>query len=290
MIDEKYAQAAAVLQRGIDDKNSAMTTPRCTSTCPALEMQNKTDDALDAAKKAAEARPKDPRFASRPAWIMYHAKRYDDAAKAYQAVRSISSIPITLRPTCATVLREARTALSNIAEQQHNIPQAVEWLEQILDERPDDVGANNDLGFLWADENQHLRRAYRMIQLAVADSPDNAAYRDSLGWVLYRLNRYSEALAELQKAAAGDNPDGEILNHLGDTYEKLGQAAEAKAAWTRALEAFKKVGRIGQNGQNQRRRKETRSFIAPRHLDTSHPELTSWPAIPTGQTSRGKKR
>ncbi len=59
-----------------------------------------------------------------------------------------------------------------------------------------------------------------MIQLAVADSPDNAAYRDSLGWVLYRLNRYSEALAELQKAAAGDSPDGEILNHLGDTYDK----------------------------------------------------------------------
>ncbi len=60
-------------------------------------------------------------------------------------------------PDVRDSLHEARTVLSNIAEQQHNVPQAVEWLEQILDERPDDVGANNDLGFLWADENQHLR-------------------------------------------------------------------------------------------------------------------------------------
>jgi tetratricopeptide (TPR) repeat protein len=239
-IDEKYAQAAAVFQRGIDDKNSADdNAPLYFYLSGALEMQNKTDDALDAAKKAAAARPKDPRFAGRPAWIMYHAKRYDDAARAYQTVIDQFDSDYS-SPDVRDSLREARTVLSNIAEQQHNVPQAVEWLEQILDERPDDVGANNDLGFLWADENQHLRRAYRMIQLAVADSPDNAAYRDSLGWVLYRLNRYSEALAELQKAAAGDSPDGEILNHLGDTYEKLGQASEAKAAWTRALEAFKK--------------------------------------------------
>ena len=53
----------------------------------------------------------------------------------------------------------------------------------------------NDLGYLWADENQHLQRAYRMIQKAVEGDPDNAAYRDSLGWVLYRLGRIDEEVA-----------------------------------------------------------------------------------------------
>src|SRR5690606_14561350 len=106
---------------------------------------------------------------------------------------------------------------------------------------PDDDGANNDLGYLWADENQHLQRARRMIQLAVAAQPDNAAYRDSLGWVLYRLGRYGEALVELQKAAGEPSADGTVLEHLGDTYEKLGRLGEAKNAWSKALEAFKKA-------------------------------------------------
>ena len=241
IMDEKYAQAAKALQRGIDEsKSGEENAPLYFYLSGALAMQDKTDDALAAAEKAAEARPKDPRFVSRPAWIMYHAKRYDDSAKAYREFvdkfdSDYSSADVR------DSLKEARSVLSNISEQQHNVPQAVEYLEQVLDEHPDDVGANNDLGFLWADENQHLRRAYKMIQTAVADSPNNTAYRDSLGWVLYRLNRYSEALTELQTAAAGDSPDGEILNHLGDTYDKLGQSTEAKAAWTRALEAFKKA-------------------------------------------------
>ncbi len=119
---------------------------------------------------------------------------------------------------------------------------AVEWLEQVLDEFPDDPGANNDLGYLWADNNQHLQRALRMIQLAVAAEPENDAYRDSLGWVLFRLGRFGEALVELQKATSGENPEGEVLDHLGETYVKLGQIAEAKAAWKRAAEAFQKAG------------------------------------------------
>ena len=122
------------------------------------------------------------------------------------------------------------------------MPQGVEWLEEVLDEFPDDPGANNDLGFLWADENQHLQRAQRMIQLAVAAEPENYAYQDSLGWVLFRLGRSTEALAALQKAADVKDPDGEVLDHLGQVYAKMGQTAEAKAAWNRAVEAFKKAG------------------------------------------------
>ena len=60
----------------------------------------------------------------------------------------------------------------------------------MLDEFPDDAGAMNDLGYLWADQDKNLQRARRMIRKAVDAEPDNAAYRDSLGWVLFRLGRY----------------------------------------------------------------------------------------------------
>ncbi len=126
--------------------------------------------------------------------------------------------------------------------QKNENKQAVEWLEQVLDEFPDDPGANNDLGYLWADQNLHLHRAEKMTQLAVAAEPDNFAYRDSLGWALFRLGHYAEALTQLQKAVDKDEPDGEVLAHIAEVRAKLGQDAEAKAAWTRAAEAFKKAG------------------------------------------------
>jgi tetratricopeptide (TPR) repeat protein len=137
-------------------------------------------------------------------------------------------------------MRDARLVLSNICVQENNMEEAEEWLEQVLDEFPEDIGALNDLGYLWADQNKHLQRALDMVRRAVEGEPDNAAYRDSLGWVLYRLGRYPEAVQELEKAAAGDDPDGVILDHLGDAYVKANRRPDAVAAWRRAVAAFAK--------------------------------------------------
>ena len=130
--------------------------------------------------------------------------------------------------------------MSALCVVQGRLDEAEEWLQQVLDEYPDDVGANNDLGYLWADENKHLGRALKMIWLAVAAEPENRAYRDSLGWVFYRLGRFPEAVAELEKAVDEKQPDGTILDHLGDAYEKLGRHDQALAAWRRAKAAFEK--------------------------------------------------
>jgi tetratricopeptide (TPR) repeat protein len=241
-MDEKYADAAAVLQRGIDEKALPDDKPELYYyLAGALEMEGKTDEALAAAKVAAEKEPKNPTYAERVAWVLYHAKKYDEAGKAYQKVLDAFDSDYTTEGARDAV-REARGALSNLCTVKHDMPQGVEWLEEVLDEFPDDPGANNDLGFLWADENQHLQRAQRMIQLAVAAEPENYAYQDSLGWVLFRLGRSTEALAALQKAADVKEPDGEVLDHLGQVYAKMGQTTEAKAAWSHAVEAFKKAG------------------------------------------------
>ncbi len=120
------------------------------------------------------------------------------------------------------------------------LDEAEEWLEQVLDEYPGDVEADNDLGFLWADENKHLDRALKMIVAAVAAEPENRAYRDSLGWIFYRLGRLPEAVAELEKAVDDKQPDGTVLDHLGDAYEKLGRHGQAIAAWRRAKAALEK--------------------------------------------------
>jgi tetratricopeptide (TPR) repeat protein len=179
-----------------------------------------------------------PRFQSRLGLVLMQLRRYDEAAAVYRKLLDRFGDDYSSSETREAV-REARMALSHLAVLGNRLAEAEEYLEQVLDEFPEDPGAYNDLGYLWADQGKHLHRAKRMIELAVEAEPDNSAYRDSLGWVLFRLGQFDQAIVELEKAAAG-RPDGVILDHLGDAYLKVGDRHRAKEAFGRAAEAFRK--------------------------------------------------
>ncbi len=275
LMDDRAAEAAKVFQRGIDLKPPAEDEPALLSyLAAALAMSDRTDRALAAARKAAELRKDSPWFCNRVPWVLLRAKRYDEATAAYTALvarfdagseakmqdilrdaqsaldrRDWKALGAAFLAGATTeddhstetreILREARLELSGLCVLKHRLPEAEEWLQQVLDEYPDDVAACNDLGYLWADQGTHLERALKMIRHAVAAEPDNAAYRDSLGWVLYRLGRYPAAVVELEKAAAKE-PAAEVLDHLGDARLKTGQVEKANRAWRLAAEAFRK--------------------------------------------------
>lgn len=242
LLSERYEDAARVFQRGIDERAVAADDPTFHYfLSAALTMSDRHDDALAAAKHAVMLNDKSIQLAARPPWILYHAKRYDESAQAY---RELLTRFDDQRHSEAVrkELKAARLILSNIAVMKNDIPQAEEWLQQVLDEFPDDISAKNDLGYLWADQGKNLQQAYEMVRDAVAAEPDNQAYRDSLGWALYKLRRYEEAVTELKKAVAVEEPDGVILEHLGDALKAAGQVAEARAAWQRALERLEAGG------------------------------------------------
>ena len=238
---EQYAMAAGVFQRGVERETAPDDeTVLYYYLSGALEMDDRTEEALAAARKAAELNPDSPRFKSRVAWILYRNDRRQEAAEAYTELVEKSDSDFS-SAVVRQVVRESRLVLSNLAVLADNIPEAERRLEEVLDEFPDDVAALNDLGYLWADQNVRLERAHRMVRQAVEADPQNAAYRDSLGWALYRLGRVEEALVELEKAApAEDEPDAEILDHLGDVYHAANQPERAKDAWQRAVRAFEK--------------------------------------------------
>jgi tetratricopeptide (TPR) repeat protein len=239
LVDGQAAEAVKVLQRGIDEKALPADNPAFHFyLAGALAMCDRTDEALAAARKAADLK-KTARIAGRVPWVLYHAKRYPEALRAYEDL--IAKFDDDHQsPETRDVLLEARSALSNLCVLTHDMPAAEEWLEQALDEFPDDVSAANDLGYLWADQGKHLHRALAMIQKAVAADPENTAYRDSLGWAFYRLGRYPEAVAELEKAAADKKPDAVIFEHLGDACRKARQNDRAREAWRRAIELYRK--------------------------------------------------
>lgn len=236
---EQSAAACEVFQRGIDAKVLPEGNPAYHNLLAlALALDDKFDRALAVANDAQLLGEPSARVAGRVPWVYYQAKRYDDAIRGYREL--LSKYDSEQDDDTRRVLREARLALSNLFVLQGDMRQAEEWLEQVLDEFPEDVGAMNDLGYLWADQGKHLLRALDMVQKAVTAEPENVAYRDSLGWAFYRLGRFQEAVVELEKAAANPEADGVILDHLADAYLGAGRLDEALASWRKAAAALEK--------------------------------------------------
>jgi len=236
------AGAAKVFRRAIDEKvqpenNAAFYFYLATSS----QMADDSKAALKAARKAAELDPDNARFATRAGWVHYYNKHYKKALAEYALVFEQFDGDHDSAES-REVMREARMVLSNINVELGDLAAAEEWLEQVLDEYPEDIGAMNDLGYLWIDQNKRLNRGMEMVKRAIAEEPDNMAYLDSLGWGYYRLGQFGKAVETMQKAveAADGDPDGVILNHLADSYRGNGQQQKALETYKKALKAFEK--------------------------------------------------
>ena len=182
------------------------------------------------------------------AWIYYYAREWDKAESAYQALidsywdewtyglaESQQMLPLN-------ALREAHFMLSNIYVERGDHDRSEEMLLRILNDSPDDPHANNDLGYLWADQEKNLLQAEKMIRKAVDAEPQNTAYMDSLGWVLFKLNKAEEPRETLKQAS--QQPDGDdpvIWDHLGDVYFQLKQSDQAKSSWEKSVDLLKKA-------------------------------------------------
>ncbi|MGD9647033.1 MAG: tetratricopeptide repeat protein, partial [Pirellulales bacterium] len=251
LVQDKFAEATAVIERiQKSGKVPADDAELTFHLAGALAMQDRTDEALAAARRAVELAENERdslgelyyRILARPGWVLYHGKRLPDAEREYESLIARFNDRHD-DESLREMLRDARLSLSNIAVLQGDTLGSERWLEEILDEYPEDISALNDLGYLWADAGKHLQRALAMIERAVAEEPENAAYLDSHGWALYRLGRQAEAINTLQRAVGQEKePDGVILEHLGDAYLANGRLDDARGAWQRAKAAFSKAG------------------------------------------------
>jgi tetratricopeptide (TPR) repeat protein len=278
----KYADQLDVCDGALEGK-SARGLPKAQATSQVLFLTEKAralaglqrfDDAVKAADRALLVAGDNHKLLVRHLRVrlLSAANRFDEAEKECHAL-------LKDYPQPAETL-EIRYVLSTVYAQAKAPAKSEEQLKLILKADPDSPAANNDLGYLWADQNRNLGQAEQMIRRAIeADrrlrsgttgpavpgepappSPvvpasaiaveDNAAYIDSLGWVLYRRGHIDEARQELERAAS--LPDGEdpvIWEHLGDVYSHLRRPADARRAWERAVRLYE---------QGERRRDEER--------------------------------
>ncbi len=108
------------------------------------------------------------------------------------------------------------------------------------DEIEDAANTMNYLGYMWLELGRHLDKAGELIRKANELQPDNAAYVDSLGWWHFKKGDYAHAIVELQRALTLlTNPepdDAEIIEHIAQTYLKLGEAQKAREWFQKARE------------------------------------------------------
>jgi tetratricopeptide (TPR) repeat protein len=212
----------------------------------ALAAQGKTELGLAEIERALTQTPDRLAVQYWKVRLLTMAERFDKAEAECQAMLKDAHLP--------GEILDIRLSLSNVYSTAHKLPQAEEQLELVLKMDPNNAGANNDLGYLWADQGKNLKPAEELIRKAIdldrqqrkkaaaADADeDNAAYIDSLGWVLFRRGQLEAARHELERAVTlPDGDDPTIYDHLGDVYYRLQQMERARTAWRQALTLYER--------------------------------------------------
>lgn len=193
------------------------------------------DKAIDVLTEARRRFSDLPGFAYLLARALTIAKRYDEALAAYEQA-SIEAAQMQDSLLNGGFYFDWGAA----AERGGRIEKAVELFRRCLrmEDSPEVVAqASNYLGYMWVDRNENLEEAGELIRRALQIDPQNGAYLDSLGWYYYRTGKYDKALVELLRAAeAVREPDSAVFDHLGDTYAKLKNEAQALNYWQKAHE------------------------------------------------------
>jgi tetratricopeptide (TPR) repeat protein len=224
-------------------------------------------NALDAARKAVDAYPKDRAIHVTQALLFGENAQTDQAAALLKAQLDGTAGDFEIQLDLAQVFEQGKRwpdaeqaihaaekaatgpsenemagfMLGAIFERQKKFDQAEEQFRKVLDANPHNSSTLNYYGYMLADRGIRLDEAADLIKRALVEDPNNAAYQDSLGWAYFKQNKLSEAEELLRKAAARESHDPTILSHLGDVYAKMGNDNLAEAQWQKSVDEWHRV-------------------------------------------------
>jgi len=194
----------------------------------ALNSLERVDEAQALLEKIIAADPKDIRPLDALGNILRAHERYGEAKEYYS--RAVELID---KPTKQNWALYYSRGVCN--ERLKDWPAAEADFKLALELNPEESLILNYLGYSWVDQGMNLKQAMEYIRQAVQLKPDDGYYVDSLGWAYYRLGNMPAAVEHLERAVEL-RPDDPIINdHLGDAYWRVGRTLEAKYQWEQAL-------------------------------------------------------
>jgi tetratricopeptide (TPR) repeat protein len=153
--------------------------------------------------------------------------------------RASFDLAVELFPDSDELLFEYGLFLEQVGDQDG----VMEKMQQALQLDPRNAAALNYVGYTWADNGVNLEQALNYIEQAVDLKPEDGFIRDSLGWVYFRLGDIDRAIKELESALELVDDDPVIYEHLGDVYLQAGEPGMALTNYEKALTFQKDEGK-----------------------------------------------
>lgn len=200
-----------------------------------LRQAKKYDKAVKMLEQAREKFPDLPFITYGLALALSQAKRHEESLAAFAQAKTDAESRNEELLNAAFYFTYGAAA-----EQAGKLEKAAELLKQSIELDPNSAQAYNYLGYMWADRGERLEEAGNLIKKAVELDPENGAYLDSLGWFYFKRGENEKALKELLRAQENilredKRDDAVVLDHIGDTYSKLGKIPEALSYWQKAI-------------------------------------------------------
>ncbi len=195
-----------------------------------LLAENRLDEAIKVGKEADENVPDDSfiQFFLGSAYMLS-----DENEEAVIWLERASRAPAR-KPFKSVVYSTLGDAQSNLG----NSEEADRVYELALRYDPENHNAMNNYAYNLSVRGENLEKAQELALKAMELEPENAAYLDTMGWIFYKMGEFEKAKRFIKASIDlnADEASAEVLEHLGDVYDKLNNIDEAKKWWKKALE------------------------------------------------------
>jgi Flp pilus assembly protein TadD len=122
---------------------------------------------------------------------------------------------------------QAFTVLGSLQEAQGNRDQAMASYKKALQIQPEQPIAANNLAYLMVETGQNTDVALSLAQIARRAMPNAPSTADTLAWAYYHKGNFTSARDLLEEAVKADPNNAALHYHLGLTYSKLSNSADA---------------------------------------------------------------
>lgn len=130
---------------------------------------------------------------------------------------------------------QAYTVLGSVQEAQGDRDQAMASYKKALQIQPEQPIAANNLSYLMVETGQNIDVALSLAQVARRAMPDSPSTADTLAWAYYHKGNFSSARDLLEEAVKAAPNDAALHYHLGLTYSKLSNTADATVHLKKAV-------------------------------------------------------
>jgi tetratricopeptide (TPR) repeat protein len=191
-----------------------------------LKQSKKIDQAIDLIKAGLEKRKDVSQFYAIYASLLDEKSEYKKAAQILD--EGTTKFPENV---------QLRFFLGTIQDRMGNKKKVIENMKMVIEMDPNHVQGLNYLAFTYADSNNNLEEAEKLVRRALEIEPNDGYILDTMGWILFKRGNFPESIKMLEAAYKNQPNESIIAEHLGDAYNKHQLTEKARQMYQKAAES-----------------------------------------------------